>query len=125
VDDTARAIREAGRVSHQLGAIKLHCGDSDHCVLPKGSAPDICAVASERKIQDEKEANQKCELEADGRTTRMRRMSRNCKIANFRVREVRVVSLSDLIRKRYVKLLCVWFFTVERVECVTFRDDSL
>jgi len=51
----ARAIRGACRASHQLGAISLSCDDSDHCVLPEGSAPDTCAVASDGRTQEKRE----------------------------------------------------------------------
>ena len=92
----ARIIREACRTSPLLllGAMRLSCDDSDHCVLPEGSAPDTCNVASEQVAQ-RKDAGWKGRIsktrEAYEKTIEIKRTSQNCKVANFHVREARVI----------------------------------
>jgi len=73
-------------------------------------------VARRKNTGREREKIRRANLRFDERTSRgggkVRETSHNCKVANFHVREVRIVLLSDLMRERHVKLSCVWSFAV-------------
>ena len=114
------AIHEACRVSHQLGAIRLFCGDSNHCVLSEESVPGICVVASER-VRMQKSSRRNRELKTYQKTTGVRRTSHNCKVVNFRSKGARNYRASSFSR-----YLCLSMLPPATTRCkifgrVTFR----